>query len=109
MTPDLPLQPSRDRRRARAARGRQKHGELVATDTRHEIGPSQTGSQQFPNLYQYPIAARMTMKIVNGLEIIQVDQQQRNRVRGACHPRKRRIDRLPETAAVRQAGQVVGK
>lgn len=109
MTPDLPLQPGRDRRRTRAARGRQEHGELVATDTRHEIGPSQTGSQQFPNLRQYPIATRMTMKIVNDLEIIQVDQQQRNRTGGACHPRKRRIDRLPETATVRQTGQIVGK
>ena len=106
---DLPVQPSRHRRRTGAAGGRQENRELVAADPRDEIGPSRTRAQQRRRLYQHPVAPRMTITIVHGLEIIQIDQQQRNRTAAACPQRERGADGPSKKAAVRQAGQVVGQ
>ena len=56
---------------------RQQHGELVAADAGHELGAGDAGLQARADLAQQPVAGVVAERVVELLEVVEVDQQQR--------------------------------
>ena len=81
--------------------------ELVAAEARHQIARAQALFEPFGHQAQQPIACSMTQGIVDLLEAIDVDEQQRQRRSGAARLLNCVIERLVEHDAVREARQLV--
>ena len=87
--------------------GRQQDGELVAADAGDQLGAGDAGLQAGADLAQQPVAGLVAERVVELLEVVEVDQQQRQlglrlagRGRGVLQARE-------QPAPVRQAGQRV--
>ena len=63
-------------RRSRVAAD-QQHGELIAGVTKHLIGVAYTGPQHAGHLLQYPVARAVPGPIIDVLQVVDVDHQQR--------------------------------
>jgi hypothetical protein len=59
---------------------RLQHGEFIAAKTRHEIDPPHRLGESFHNLAQQLVATRMTERVVDIFEVIEVEIQQSERV-----------------------------
>ena len=55
----------------------QKH-ELVSTQTCNEISLSRNTAQPAGNVFQYLVACRVTVQIVNAFEAVKVNEQERH-------------------------------
>jgi hypothetical protein len=98
----------RRRSRSRLDRGVGQHQQkLLATPARHHVAPAQLGLDPVREAPQHLVTARVTMFVVDALEVVQVDQRQRQRqlparlAGGFCR------ELVEHGAAVGQTGQIV--
>ena len=97
----------RDVRRLALADALQQHGELVAAEARHRVARAHAILVRARDVDEQPIAGGVTERVVELLEAIQVDQQQRTA--GVLEPLRAQVavEQLGETPPVRQARQIV--
>jgi hypothetical protein len=60
-----------------------EHGELVAAEPRNDVGPSRDAQNPFRRLLQQQIARGMPERVVDLLEMIQVEIEHRERAAAA--------------------------
>ena len=86
---------------------RKDNRELVAAEPRNRVRVAQRGAQTRRHALQHAVAGMMAQRVVDLLEAVQVQEQQRQRraftVRDAC----RLIEAVVQERAVRQVGQRV--
>ena len=87
--------------------GRQQDGELVAADAGHELGAGHAGLQARADLAQQPVAGLVAERVVELLEVVEVDQQQRELGLGGARGGGRLLEAGEQPAAVGEAGQRV--
>jgi hypothetical protein len=78
--------------------------ELVSTQSRREVGSPDMGLQPASNNLQHLVANRVTIGIVEGLELFQVQKQQAERTR-LC---QRRLHHSGQAQTAADAGQGIG-
>ena len=92
---------------ARDRRPRQQRHELVPAPARSEIPAAQRTSEQFTDEHEHGITLQVAVGLIDELELIDVDHQQRT----LALPSASRCDRLgggsDEGAAQWQSGQVI--
>ena len=84
-----------------------EHHELVAAEARHEILRPQHVAQAIGDRAQELVAAGMAERIVDLLELVEVDEQQRRELVGLARRREEMLDLVAEIDAVGQCGQFV--
>ena len=84
-----------------------KHHEFVAAEPRHEILRAQHFAQAIGDRTQQLVAAGMTQRIVDLLELIEVDEQQRRQLLGIVRNRQQALDLVAEIDPVGQRRQFV--
>ena len=82
-------------------------GELVAADAEGAIGVARHLADQAAHLAQQVVAGGMAVRLVDHLEIVEVDQQQRHGHLVARIPLELTVELLLEGAVVAQPGQRV--
>jgi hypothetical protein len=93
-----------------AVRQRGEHGELVAAEAGEEVAAAQHLAQAMGDLDQEPVALLMAEGVVDLLDAIEVDQQQRRERAHAPGARERALPLPMQGRAVRQVGEpVVGR
>ena len=86
---------------------RHQHGELVAADAGHELGVGDAGLQARADLAQQPVAGLMAERVVELLEVVEVDQQQRELGLAGAGGGRGLVEAGEQLAAVGEAGQRV--
>ena len=71
---------ARGQLRTRDVRDRQQHGELVAAEPRHGVGLPQCPPQSSGHLLQHAIARVMPQRVVDLLEPVEVEDEERQRL-----------------------------
>lgn len=89
----------------------QENDELVAAEAGHGIDFAHQAMQAAGDGNEHGVARRVAVGVVDVLEVVQVEQQQRNKVAAAPGERERPLHPVGEQATVGQAGQrvVMGK
>ena len=88
---------------------RQQHGELVAAQARQSVAMAKHLAQPQRDLTQQLVAVGVPERVVDLLEAVEVDEQDRELVVAARGEGERALDPVLEQHAVRQAGErVVG-
>ena len=97
----------RDTLRLMNAAALQQHAELVAAQTRQRVARSHAVAQQLADLQQQPISGRVAAGIVDQLELVQIEIEQR--MAGALLARtlQHLLQAPVELAAVEQTGQQI--
>ena len=88
---------------------RQEQRELVATDSERSVGMPDRGSDQRAELRQQLIANSVAARVIDALELVDVDEHERERGAVAPGAVDHAPDRLLERAVVAQAGQAVAQ
>jgi hypothetical protein len=88
----------RHAQRVRGLGAEGQHGEFIPAQTRHQVGGAHGLTQPLRRASQQGIAGREAMPLVGGLQVIEVDKQQRAPLRVARH----RIQPEPERGPVRE-------
>ena len=83
----------------------QHHHELVAAQTRHGVAFAHTRLQALRNLLQQQIADVMAKRVVEGLEVVQIDEQQRAFSAAAPTGSQCLLQPVQQKPAVGQAGE----
>src|SRR5580692_3447375 len=83
------------------------HDELVSTEAPQCVGVAYDPLQARGNRAQEFIADTMTERVVDGLEIVNVDEQRRHRCLVARGARQHLLDAIEDQRPVRQASQRV--
>ena len=86
---------------------RQEDGELVAAEPRHGVGLAQRRAQPRRDALQDAVAGMVAERVVDLLEAVQVEQQQRERAVLAVGDARRLVETIVQERAVRQIGQRV--
>ena len=86
---------------------RKQHGELVATDAPKRVGATKPGAQAACDLDQKLIADVMSSGVVDGLEVVEVEQEHRRAVPVALGVGDRALELVAKAPAVGQAGHLV--
>ena len=86
---------------------RQQHGELVAADAGHEVGAGHGGLQARADLAQQAVARGVAERVVELLEVVEVDQQQRELGLDRAGRGRGLVELGEQLAAVGQARQRV--
>ena len=84
-----------------------EHDEFVAAEARDEILRPQHFAQPVGDRAQQLVAAGMTERVVDLLELVEVDEQQRRQLLGAVLDRQQASDLVAEIDPVGQRGQFV--
>ena len=87
--------------------GREQDGELVAADAGHELGVGHAGLQPRADLAQEPVAGLVAERVVELLEVVEVDQQQRELGLVGAGGGGRVLEAGEQAAAVGEPGQRV--
>ena len=82
-----------------------EHGKLVASEARRGIALSQTRRESFADDAQQVVAREVAEAVVDGLEVVEVDEQHRELAALAFQPRRRVVDPVAEERLVGQSGQ----
>ena len=85
----------------------QEHRKLVAPQPRHQVVLADAPQQPGGYLTQKLIAGIMTQRIVDGLETVQVQQEQCSSSAQGPTPRQSFFELQAEARAVRQPGQLI--
>ncbi len=85
----------------------QQHDEFVATEAHHVIARAQQGFQAHRSLPQQQVAGRMALRIVDVLEFVQVDEQQRQRRAARARLHQRAGQEVAQPVPVRQRRQPI--
>ena len=86
---------------------RENHEELIAAEPRHHVGFAQHLLDARRHLLEHDVAAVMAQRIVDGLEIVQVDEHDRHQGTVAARQRQYRTQALGQVGAIGQAGEHV--
>ena len=86
----------------------QQPGELLAADPRHHLALARAGPQAARHLAHHGVAGRVAVGVVDALEVVEVEQHQRQRGAGAQRAGGLLVQALLEGAVVRQLGERVG-
>ena len=86
----------------------QQHRELVAAEPGDVVAGAQRGADPRPELGQHAVAGVVAERVVELLEVVEVDHEQRERAVRLARPLDRAAQLAVEPAAVRQPGQLVG-
>ncbi len=84
-----------------------EHDELVAAEPRHEILGPQHLAQPLGDRAEQLVAAGMTERVVDLLELVEIDEQQRRELIGAVRQLEQAFDLVAEIDPVGQLGQFV--
>ena len=84
-----------------------EHHEFVAAEPRHEILRAQHLAQPVGDRAQQLVAAGMTERVVDLLELIEVDEQQCRQLLGIMRNRQKTLDLVAEIDPVGKRGQFV--
>ena len=85
----------------------QQHDELVAAEARHHVARAQACGDARGHGLQQAVADEVPQRIVDALEVVEVDEQQRQRRVGRARPLDLPAQPFHERHAVRQAGERV--
>ena len=94
--------------RLRQVAGGQQHDELFAAETAGDAVAGGRLAQQFGEGDDDPVADGMAEAVIDGLEVVEVGDDQGGRQLVLCPPRQRLACSPLEAAAVEQAGQRIG-
>jgi hypothetical protein len=97
--------PLHHRQRHVERRARHRHQEFLAAPATERVRGSQRGTRQPRELAQHLVAAGMAAAVVDGLEVIEIDERDGQRLARAHRTLQRRLDQLRRMASVRQPGQ----
>jgi hypothetical protein len=91
--------------------GRQQHRELVAAQTRNRVGGAQRAPQPRRHLLQHLIAGMMAVGVVDLLEAVQIDHEQRQPLFIAGRSQNGLLEAIVQQRAIGQVGEqiVVGQ
>ena len=92
----------------RGAGVRQQAAELLAADPEQEIGRSDAGVDQTDDAGEHVVAACMAEAVVERLEVVEVEEQERQRRALVAVARHQPLAARHEGAAVERAGQRIG-
>ncbi len=84
-----------------------EHDELVAAEPRHEILGPQHLAQASGDRAQQLVAAGVTECVVDLLELVEIDEQQRRQLLGALLDRQQPSDLVAEIDPVRECSEFV--
>jgi len=84
-----------------------QHGEFVAAEPRHRVLFAQRAFEPRADLLQQEVAVRMAERVVDGLEIVEVDAQSRQAEAIAAHARQHLLHAQAQEHPVRQRGERV--
>ena len=93
-------------RHRQAARAEQK-GKFFAADARDDVGVAHRAAAGMRDLLEHLVPAQMAEAVVDGLEVVDIDDGQRKRRPMRFRLLDFRMQRLHEVAAVVQLGQMV--
>ena len=93
----------------RLVAGLEDDRELVAAEARERVVAAQQGLQARADLAQHLVAGVVPERVVELLEAVEVDQQQRQLVAVVLGRRDRGVQRVDEVAPVAEPGEVVGE
>jgi hypothetical protein len=82
-----------------------QHGELVAAEARDRIRRAEAVAQPRGNLDEKPVTGGVTEPVVDGLEIVEIDEQDRRRRSSAKRALQGVLDAVTEQDPVRQVGE----
>ncbi len=82
----------------------EQHGELVAAEARRCVRRAHRPLDTTTDLGEHVVADRVAERVVDRLEVVEIDEQHRSRTVAACH---HRFDPLGEEGTVRQSGEYV--
>ena len=85
----------------------QQDQELVAADAGDHVRGARAGAQQVGHLDERPVAVRMTERVVDLLEAVEVETEDGDGEPAATRACEREVELLAEHAAVRQLRQLV--
>ena len=88
---------------------RQEDAELVAADPRREVGPTQALLDRDRDLSQRLVTALVAEAVVDRLEVVQVEQQQRQGRVVAARCGDLSFELAAKVAPVREPGEIVGR
>ena len=91
------------------ARAREQHRELVAAEAGEDVVGAQDAAQARADLGEHGVAGVMAERVVELLEAVDVDDQQRQRLVVCARAGQMRAQPAAELAAVGQAGELVGR
>ena len=80
------------------------HQKLFATPAHDQVTVAQRGAQAAGGFHQYGVAGGVAVAVIDALEVVDVDQQQRAFERRPCAPR-RGLPHAVQVVAVGQAGE----
>ncbi|HET8537186.1 MAG TPA: hypothetical protein VFL73_08410 [Solirubrobacteraceae bacterium] len=89
-------------------RGRQDHRELLAADPRRSVGLAHRGADERAELLQHRVALAVAEAVVDGLEVVEVADEEAERLVAAIGARELGGHQAFEAAAVPEAGERVG-
>ena len=98
---------ARDHRPFAQRRGRQHDAELVAAGARQHVAGPQPGLRHQGEMLQAGVAGGMAMGVVDRLEAVEVDHQQRERLAAALRARAFLGQALQQMPPVADAGEIV--
>ena len=84
-----------------------EHDEFVAAEPRHEILGPQHRAQAVGDRAQQLVAAGMAQRVVDLLELVEIDEQQRRKLLGALLDRQQAADFVAEIDPVGKLGEFV--
>lgn len=82
-------------------------GELVTSGPSRRIRRPQHGGQAGGNLAEHPIAAGVPIAVVDGLEVVDVDDHHRDRFAVPASPRHRLLETVVEEGTIGETGERV--
>ena len=85
----------------------EQHGELVAAEARRDVGAADAVVEPARELDEHLVAGGVAERVVDGLEVVEVEEDHRRRARLAPGARDRLADLLGEHRAVRESGHGV--
>ncbi|MCY1330982.1 hypothetical protein D9M69_166320 [compost metagenome] len=85
----------------------QQHHELVTAQARHGVALANAGAEALGHLLQQQVATVMAQGVVEGLEVVEIDQDHRVRVRVAHAAGQHMLQAVEHEATVGQACQLV--
>ena len=100
-------QPLGERGRVGLAPALDEHGELVAAEARHGVARARGRAEAARHLQQHLVADVVPEAVVDLLEPVEVDEQQRDRCARALPARQRLLEPVAEERAVGEAGEAV--
>jgi hypothetical protein len=99
----------RDRERGLRGGVRQDQRELLAADPCRRVRAAHDAAQLRPHAAQDLVAVRVTVRVVDHLEVVEVQDHERQRLTLAAGVIQRRGQRLVKPAMVDEPGQCVGR